>query len=69
MSALQNTVFWIVGDPFSHKTAQPQKGYNTIEAYKYFSKWNHIFDKYGKFILIEQYKNTSTEALKQKAEI
>ena len=45
------------------------KNPHDIEACKHFNDWNHVFHKYGKFILIEQLnntKNTSAEVLKQK---
>ena len=71
MSALQNTVCWKVRNSFSHKIEQPQKVYKkflTLSKHaNNFNNWNHVFNKYGKFILIEQLnnvKNTSTEVLK-----
>ena len=45
------------------------KNPNAIEACQYFNNWNHTLHKYGTFILNEQLnniKNTSTEALKQR---
>ena len=68
MSALQNTVCRKIGKPFSYKIEQSQKGYkesNATEAFKYFDNWNHVFHKYGKFILIN-IKNSSKGVLKQR---
>ena len=45
------------------------KSPRSMEAYKHFDNWDHVFHKHGKFILIKQLnntKNTSTEVLKQR---
>ena len=45
------------------------KSPHAIEACKHFNSWDHVFNKHGKIILIEQLnniKNTSTEDLKQR---
>ena len=42
---------------------------NAIEECQHFNNWSHVFHRQRKFILIEQInniKNTSTEALKQR---
>ena len=43
MSVLQNAGCWKVGDPFSHKTEQLQKGYDTIKACKYSNYWEYAW--------------------------
>ena len=45
------------------------KNHHSIEAYKHFINWNHVFHKHEKFVLIEQLNNikdTLTEVLKKR---
>ena len=45
------------------------KNPHTIKACQHFNNWNHVFQKHGEFIIIEQLnnvKNASTEVLKQR---
>ena len=47
------------------------KNPNTSEVFPHFNNLNHVFHKYGKFILIEELnskKNTSAEILKRRLE-
>ena len=45
------------------------KNPHSIETYKHFINWNHVFHKHEKFVLIEQLNNikdTLTEVLKKR---